>query len=119
MSLVDGRSAETNSSENIGMVRLLAHPTDSYFRLFIFPCAQRFFIASESRRLPSGVEPPRLRLFVFVVLPLGLPRRFFPRAEEVDPKSAPMARLKRSRSFVKSETNFATSNACRLLPLLE
>jgi hypothetical protein len=89
--------------------RLCTQPTDSYFR-FILPSAQRFFMASDSRLLPSGVSPPRLRFFV--VLPLGLPMRFLApgdTGDETDPRSAAMTRLSRSRSFVKSETTFARS----------
>jgi hypothetical protein len=43
------------------------------------------------------------------VLPLGLPPRFLPPGDNAEPKSAPMARLNLSRSFFKSETNFARS----------
>ena len=81
----------------------------SYF--FIFPSLQRFFIASDSRLLPSGVSPPRLRFFV--VLPLGLLTRFLLPGDEADPRRALTARLRRSRSFAKSETNFARSKVVR------
>jgi hypothetical protein len=75
--------------------------------------AQRFFIASDNRLRPSGVMPPRF--FLFVVLPLGLPTRFFPPGANAEPKSAPMARLNLSRSFFKSETTFARSKVRSLL----
>jgi hypothetical protein len=90
----------------------------SYF-LFIFPSLQRFFIAKESRLLPSGVIPPRF--FPIVVLPMGLPMRFLPsgdKADTADPTSAVMARLRRSRSFVKSETTFVRSKVRSLLLLV-
>ena len=61
-------------------------PTHSYLR-FILPSLQRFFIARESRLLPSGVRPPRLRFFTFVALPLGLPMRFLPAREEAIQKA--------------------------------
>jgi hypothetical protein len=89
---------EMNSSEEVDTTLthpgqpLLARSTSSYFPFpFILPSAQRFFIARESRLLPAGVKPPRLRFFPFVVLlPLGLPR-FFPPFDEADPRSAVIA----------------------------
>lgn len=78
----------------------------SYF-LFILPSAQRFFMASDSRLLPSGVSAPDLRFLD--VLPLGLPTRLLTRCDEADPRSAVMARPSRSRSFCKSEISFARS----------
>lgn len=69
--------------------------------------AQRFFIAIDSRLLPSGVRPRRLRLFD--VLPLGLPPRFLPPCDKAFPMSAEMARPSRSLSFFKSANNFSRS----------
>ena len=81
------------------------------YELFFLRSAQRFFIAIDSRFLPAGVRPPRLRFFglVFVVEPLGRPRRFFPRPGMTDPTSASMARPSRSFSFVKSASNLSRS----------
>ena len=93
-------------------VSLLRPGEVRYFPIFL-RSAQRFFIASDSRFRPSGVKPPRL--FLFVVLPLGLPTRFLPPCDNAEPRSAPMARLSRSRSFFKSETNFARSTVRSLL----
>lgn len=88
------------------------HSTNSYFR-FIFPSAQRFFIARDSRLLPSGVIPPRF--FLFVVLPMGLPTRLLPSGDKAAPRSALITPLRRSRSFVKSETTFSRSKVRSLL----
>jgi len=96
----------------------VARPT-SLFPLhlaFFLRSAQRFFIASDNRLLPSGVRPPRSRFFV--VLPLGLPMCFLPPSEKADPKSAAMACPSRSRSFFKSETIFARSKVRVLLLLV-
>ena len=69
----------------------------SYFRwkpgrcyaCFFLRSAQRRFIASDNLFLPSGVKPPRLRFFM--VVPLGLPTRFLPPPDRVDPSSAEIA----------------------------
>src|SRR6202167_599087 len=81
------------------------------YDLFFLRSAQRFFIAIDNRFLPSGVRPPRLRFFgfVFVVEPLGRPRRFLPRPGNTDPTSASMAPPSRSLSFVKSASNISRS----------
>jgi len=68
---------------------------------------QRFFIAIDNRFLPSGVRPPRLRLFN--VTPLGLPTRFLPPPDKADPKSAAIARPSLSLSSFKSATNLSRS----------
>jgi hypothetical protein len=74
---------------------------------FFLRSAQRFFIAIDSRFLPAGVRPPRLRFFE--VVPLGLPTFFLPPPEKADPKSAEIARPSLSLSFAKSATNFSRS----------
>ena len=50
-----------------------------------------------------------LCLRFFDVLPLALPTRLVTRGDEADPRSAVMARPSRSRSFSKSEIDFAIS----------
>ena len=76
--------------------------------------AQRFFIAIESRLRPSGVKPPRLGFLV--VVPLGLPTRFFvlppDKAALADPRRAVIALPSRSRSFARSATNLSRSKGC-------
>lgn len=105
---LNGRATRDGVLNFVLFVYSLTCSTNSYFPFpFILPSAQRFFIASESRLLPAGVSPPRLRFFV--ELPLGLPMRFLPAGDKPDPRSAVIARLSRSRSFVKSETIFARS----------
>ena len=55
----------------------------------------------------SVCSPPRLRFFD--VFPLGLRTRLLTHCDEADPRSAVMARPSRSRSFSKSEIDFAIS----------
>src|SRR5208337_1672718 len=47
------------------------------YKPFFLRSAQRFFIASDNRFLPSGVRPPRLRLFDVVPFFLRAAQRFF------------------------------------------
>ena len=78
------------------------------YEVFFLRSAQRFFIASDKRLLPSGVIPPPSRAFntggrgtetlVFLAI----------RGEVVPSKSA-MARLSRSLSFFKSATILSRS----------
>jgi hypothetical protein len=90
---------------------LSARDSISRYELFFLRSAHRFFIAIDRRLLPSGVRPPRLRFFI--VVPLGLPTRFFfpppDKAAPADPSSALMARPSRSLSFAKSATNLSRS----------
>jgi hypothetical protein len=85
--------------------------SSSRYELFFLRSAQRFFIAIDRRFLPSGVRPPRLRFFI--VVPLGLPTRFFLRPPDkaalADPSRAVMARPSLSRSLAKSATIFSRS----------
>jgi hypothetical protein len=74
---------------------------------FFLRSAHRFFIAIDSRRLPSAVNPPRLRFFE--VLPLGLPTPFRPSPDKTGPRSAVIARPSRSLSFFRSATNLSRS----------
>ena len=96
--------------------RIGHHSTNSYFP-FILPSAQRFFIASDSRFLPSGVIPPRLFPFE-AVRRLATAFVFLAAPGEYDSTSAPMARFSRSRSCFKSETIFSRSKARSLLSLV-
>jgi hypothetical protein len=68
--------------------------------------AQRFFIISDKRFLPSGVIPPRL--FLFAVGPLRVP--FLLVAAGPTPNRAEIARPSRSLSFFKSATIPLMSN---------
>lgn len=95
----------------------LARPAQAYvfasiravrYKPFFLRSAQRFFIAIDNRFLPSGVRPPRLRLFD--VVPLGLPARLFlPPRDKADPKSAAIARPSLSLSSFNSATNLSRS----------
>jgi hypothetical protein len=91
-----------------------ARDSSSRYELLFLRSAQRFFIAIDRRFLPAGVKPPRLRFFI--VVPLGLPTRFFlpppDKAAPADPSRALMARPSRSRSFAKSATIFSRSKGC-------
>jgi hypothetical protein len=84
--------------------------SSSRYELFFLRSAQRFFIAIDRRFLPAGVKPP---LRFFIVVPLGLPTRFFlpppDKAAPADPSRAVMARPSLSRSLAKSATNFSRS----------
>jgi hypothetical protein len=79
--------------------------------------AQRFFIANDSRLLPSGVRPPRFfafntgwrKLTTFALLAI--------RAEFL-PSSSPMARLSRSLSCLRSATILSMSKLRSLLLFL-
>src|SRR5215471_4981287 len=91
-----------------------ATPHASRFLPVFLRSAHRFFIKSESFRLPAGVIPPRRLRFravrftlAFVFLPDG----------EYEVASASMARVRRSLSFFRSETSFARSTLVFLLAL--
>ena len=76
-------------------------------RSFFLRSAQRFFIASDNRFLPSAVRPPRLLL-----LAMGAEAAAFAfevAAGESVPSSAAMARLSRSFSLFNSATILSTS----------
>ena len=78
------------------------------YKPFFLRSAQRFFIAIDSRFLPSGVKPPRSRRFD--VVPFGLPARLFLLPpDKADSKSAAIARPSRSASSFNSATNFSRS----------
>src|SRR5271163_2846516 len=100
-------SANITITRRIGRIGLSA----LCYELFFLRSAHRFFIAIDKRFLPAGVRPPRLRFFgfVFVVEPLGRPRRFLPRPGMTDPTRASMAQPRRSFSFVKSASNLSRS----------
>lgn len=78
------------------------------YKPFFLRSAQRFFIAIDNRFLPSGVRPPRLRLFG--VVPFGLPARvFLPPPDKAEPTSAAIARPSLSASSFNSATNLSRS----------
>ena len=72
---------------------------------FFLRSAQRFFIAKDSRRLPSGVIPPRFFPFDAAVTRLI----FLVVRGAFDPSIAAMTRLSRSLSRFKSVTIFSRS----------
>ena len=79
---------------------------------FLLRSAQRRFIDSDSRLLPSGVR--RWRLFTFEAAWRGAAA---PLAPDVSiPSSAATARLSRSLSRFKSATILSMSNVCSLPP---
>jgi hypothetical protein len=96
---------------------LCASNSSVSYACFFLRSAQRRFIASDNRFLPSGVKPPRLRFFV--VDPFGLPMRFLPLPpDKADPNNAEIARPSLSLSFVKSDTNLFRSKVCSFGGLL-
>jgi hypothetical protein len=78
--------------------------------------AQRFFIASESRLLPSGVSVPRF--FAFIAVARGMPT-FFSFGVRVGfvPSNAAMARPILSLSCIKSAIILFRSKIRSLPPL--
>jgi hypothetical protein len=83
-----------------------ARPLADY-EVFFLRSAQRFFIANDNRRLPSGVSPPRGLAFdvgVGGATPLVLAAR-----GEPDPSSSAMARLSLSLSRFRSVTILSRS----------
>jgi hypothetical protein len=78
---------------------------------FFLRSAQRFFIARESRLLPSGVRPPRFfRFDATVATPIFLAVRI-----EFDYSNATMARLILSLSCFKSLTILSRSKMSSFL----
>jgi hypothetical protein len=79
----------------------------SLYRPFFLYSAQRFFIASDNRFLPSTVRRPRLLLFAVGAEAAAFP--FEVAAGESGPSSAAMARLSRSLSLFNSATILSRS----------
>jgi hypothetical protein len=77
----------------------------AYAFCFFLRSAQRFFIASDSRFLPSGVSRPRR--FLFLPAGAGFGPRLAPAAAE--PSSAAIALPIRSASRLKSATILSIS----------
>ena len=84
--------------------RLRVFASDQSYLAFFRRSAHRRFIASDRRRRPSGVKPPRRR---FLPGPdwAGRPR-FFPVLRVSTPTNASIARMSLSRSFLKSDKIF-------------
>ena len=80
---------------------------DRIYEPFFLRSAQRFFIASDSRLLPSGVTPPRF--FPFNAGGGGVATPVLTARGEFDPSSTAMARLSLSLSCFKSATILCTS----------
>ena len=78
----------------------------SLYRPFFRRSAQRFFIASDNRFLPSAVRRPRLLLFAVGAEAAAFP---FEVAAGWVPSSAAMARLSRSLSLFNSATILSMS----------
>src|SRR6202158_2470473 len=96
------RSADKEESTRARANWMAASGRDRIYEPFFLRSAQRFFIASDSRLLPSGVSPPRF--FPFNAGGGGVATPVLTARGEFDLSSTAMARLSLSLSCFKSAT---------------
>jgi hypothetical protein len=86
------------------------HDGTSRYELFFFRSAQRFFMASDIRFLPSGVIPPPFCPFDATCWAAAARTFLTTTFDEVGPSSTEIARSSRPLSCFSSSTIFRVSN---------